>query len=65
MLTVAVPPWVLADVPLVELVPPPPHAAKIRAETAVREIPSRKRLLKADLLVDASMGAIYAPSTYL
>jgi hypothetical protein len=55
MFTVAVPPWVLAEVP-VELVPPPPHAAKIRAEAAVREIPSRKRLLTADLLVDPSVG---------
>jgi hypothetical protein len=64
MLTVAVPPWVLADVPLEELVPPPPHAAKIRAETAVKQIPSRKRLLTADLLVDASVGRIYALPAY-
>jgi hypothetical protein len=64
MLTVAVPPDLLVDVPLVEVLPPPPHAAKIRAETAVREIPSRKRLLTADLLVDASVGRIYALPAY-
>jgi hypothetical protein len=60
MLTVAVPPWVLAEVPLVELVPPP-HAAKIRAEAAVREIPSRKRLLTADLLVDGPQWDLIYP----
>jgi hypothetical protein len=52
MLTVAVPPLVVAEGPPVDVVPPPPHAAKIRADTPVSEIPRRVPLLTADLPVD-------------